>query len=267
MQLNGREARVAQLGVASSLRPDGTGAIRGTGTRVQALSRHGGKSRRSELTNWQLRFSRLPPVQLSLLCGLLPAKDSSVKSELYLISEVLRLIPAGALHCLPVEVLDLEGTIRLPLLERIEIREGDSAAEPVLRLRGLEVEGRRVDRDIGESRHCRRNRKGPGVVILLLVAVHVPAGDRQVVVDHDSGRRLELECGAELPVDHLLAIERSELLVGQVEDPHLLVVGERLVVAHNEGLPEMLSKQDIAEPPAFDSLRFATCANVDEVVG
>ena len=137
----------------------------------------------------------------------------------------------------------------------------------MLRLRGLQVERRRVDRDIGESRHRRRNREGPGVVILLLVTVHVPARDRQEVVDYDAGRRLELECGAKLPAYGLLAVERSELFVGQVDDAHLLVIGERLVEAHNEGLPEAAPEQNIAEPPAFDSLRFATRTDVDEVVG
>ena len=72
------------------------------------------------------------------------------------------------------------------------------------------------------------------VIILLVVAVQVPSGEREVVVEHNAGRRLELERGPELPVDLLLAVERSKLLVRQIDDAHRLVVAKWLVEADNE---------------------------------
>src|SRR5258706_12848663 len=132
------------------------------------------------------------------------------------------------------KVLNLEWDFRLPLLERVKVREGNSATKSVLGLCGLEVECCRIDRDVGESGHSRGNRERPRVIVLLVVAVQVPTGDREVVVDNDSGCRLELERGPELAVDLLFAVQRSELLVRQVDDAHRLVIAERFVEADNE---------------------------------
>src|SRR5258706_15166255 len=132
------------------------------------------------------------------------------------------------------KVLNLEWDFRLPLLERVKVREGNSATKSVLGLCGLEVERCRIDRDVGESGHSRGNGERPRVIVLLMVAIQVPTGDREVVVDHDAGCRLELERCPELPVHLLLAVKRGELLIGQVDDTHRLVVAERLVEADNE---------------------------------
>src|SRR3954468_4783481 len=68
-------------------------------------------------------------------------------------------------------------------------------------------------------------------------------------------------------MDRLLAVKRRELFVGKVDDPHLLLVSERLVDAEHERLPEMAADQKIAEPSAFDRLGAAASAEINEIVG
>ncbi len=104
-------------------------------------------------------------------------------------------------------------------------------------------------------------------MILGLVPIDVLAGDREEIVDHDARRRLEFECRAEFPVHSLTAVKRRQLQVGEIDDAHFLVVSEWLVVAHDEGLPEMAPDEKIAEPPPLDRFRSTSRTDIDEVVG
>ena len=56
----------------------------------------------------------------------------------------------------------------------------------------------------------------------------------------------------------LPAIYGRQHLVRQVDDAHLLIVRERLVVAHDERLPEVAAEKDVAEPSAFQCRGSAT---------
>src|SRR4051812_44809414 len=103
-------------------------------------------------------------------------------------------------------------------------------------------------------------------MILLLVPVHVPTGEREEIVDDEARCRLELEGGAQLSVDRLTTIQGRELLVGQVDDAHLLVVGKGLVDPDDERLPESTAEENVGEPAPFDRGGATTGAEIDEVV-
>src|ERR1700694_2904069 len=158
------------------------------------------------------------PALFSLNAALL-AEDSGVEPHLDLIREELRLVSARAFHGLPVQIRHLEGQFRLALLEGIEVGKGDSAAESVLPGLGLEVERRRVDRDVSVARRCVRDRELSLVVILSLVAIEVLARDRKEIVENDARGGLELERGAKRPVDGLPTVDGCQLLIRLVEDP------------------------------------------------
>src|SRR5688500_20113908 len=94
----------------------------------------------------------------------------------------------------------------------------------MLFLLGLEVEGRGVESDVAEARYSGRDGEGALVLVLAFAAIDVVARKREEVGDDDAGRGLELEDVAEVPLDRLPPIERSEPPVRKVGDADLLVV-------------------------------------------
>src|SRR5688500_20404517 len=104
----------------------------------------------------------------------------------------------------------------------------------MLFLLGLEVERRRVESDVAEARYRGRDGERALVLVLAFAAIDVVARKREEVGDDDTGRGLELEDVAEVPLDRLTPIERSWPTVRKVGDAHLLIVRQLVVVPHDE---------------------------------
>ena len=138
--------------------------------------------------------------------NLFAAKQPGVEPELDLVGKELRLISARSAHRLPMQVRHLERNPCLALLEGIEIGERYAAAEAMLGLFGLLIQRRGVDRQIRESGGSGGNRECAGVFILLLVTVHVPARDRQKIIDDDAWGGLEFERRAQRAAYRLTSI-------------------------------------------------------------